>query len=214
MRYRAYSVKDEIKMLDGDVIGAKKTINVAGGGLGNGNAYAEVQVIYIDKEMTKPNAVFYQEFGNNPLRKLIGDDIEWLEDDDFKVLDDGNVEDDSDEEEEEEEDEDEFCMYNGTIASRKQLEYLYRDEFALQKILDKEDADALEYSLAYKCDAGCGKVVGGSSDSDCDRFCKDCMPTDDKEDEEEEEEDKKEFVFHKILDKEDISELLKTMKNN
>ena len=41
--------------------------------------------------------------------------------------------------EEEEEDEDEMCMYKGTIASRKQIKYLYRDEFALQKILDKED---------------------------------------------------------------------------
>ena len=40
---------------------------------------------------------------------------------------------------EEEEDEDEICMYKGTIASRKQLKYLYRLEFALQKNFDEED---------------------------------------------------------------------------
>ena len=34
------------------------------------------------------------------------------------------------------EEEDEMCMYNGTIASKKAIEYLYRDEIALQKILD------------------------------------------------------------------------------
>jgi hypothetical protein len=115
MRYTAYLIKNEFKMLDGDVIGAKKSINVAGGGeevdkmmrwgggLRNGNDYAEVQVIYIDKEMTKPNAVFYQEFGNNPFRKLIGDDVEWVAIGGFKVLNNGKVEDDSDEENEDDE---------------------------------------------------------------------------------------------------------------
>tara|TARA_R110001632_G_scaffold231663_1_gene370656 strand:- start:109 stop:432 length:324 start_codon:yes stop_codon:yes gene_type:complete len=95
MGYTAYSVKDKIiTMTDGYILGAMKSINVGCVGLRNGNAYAEVQVVYMDKDMTKNNAVFYQEFGNNPLRICIGDDIEWGEDDNFKVLNDGKYNDD------------------------------------------------------------------------------------------------------------------------
>tara|TARA_R110000822_G_scaffold108386_2_gene237868 strand:- start:1093 stop:1419 length:327 start_codon:yes stop_codon:yes gene_type:complete len=93
MGYTAYSAKDIIM----------KTINVAGGGLSNGNAYAEIQVIYDDKDMCEIKAVFYEEFGNNHYRKYIGNDIEWGEDDDFKVLNNGKYVDEEDEEEEEDE---------------------------------------------------------------------------------------------------------------
>ena len=97
MGYTAYSSEDIIM----------KRINVAGGGLNNGNAYAEVQIIYMDKDMEEINSVFYEEFGKNPFRKYIGDDIEWVEEYNFKVLNDGKYVDSSDEEEDEEEDEDE-----------------------------------------------------------------------------------------------------------
>ena len=98
-----------------------KRINVAGGGLGNGNAYAEIQVIYEDKDMCEIKAVFYEEFGNNHYRKIIGDDIEWGEDDNFKVLNHGKYVDSSDEEEEDEEEDWETkrcvrCNYLDTLS--------------------------------------------------------------------------------------------------
>ena len=65
---------------------------------------------------------------------------------------------------------------------------LLKDE--LRRNIEEEDDEELEYSLAnhsYKCDGGCGEVVGGSRDSDCDRICKDCML--DQEDEDEDDED-------------------------
>ena len=71
---------------------------VAGGGLGNGNAYAEIQIIYEDTDMEEITDVYYEEFGKNPYRKCIGDDIEWGEGDNFKVLDDGKYVDSDDEE--------------------------------------------------------------------------------------------------------------------
>ena len=80
-----------------------KTIVVAGGGLGNGNAYAEIDIKYKEVEggcwFENIIAVYYKEYGNNPICRLIGDDIEWGEDDTFKVLDDGKYVDDEDEEE-------------------------------------------------------------------------------------------------------------------
>ena len=76
MEYTAYSSEDVYM----------KTIVVSGGGMDcSGATHAEVQVIYKDKDMTEIKAVYYEEFGKNPLRKYIGDDIEWGEDDNFKV---------------------------------------------------------------------------------------------------------------------------------
>ena len=80
MNYTAYSAETNYM----------KSILVSGGGIGNGNAYSEVQVIYKDADMTEIKDVFYEEFGcfenSKPFRKWIGNDIEWGEDDDFKVL--------------------------------------------------------------------------------------------------------------------------------
>ena len=85
MEYTAYSSEDVYM----------KTIVVSGGGMDcSGATHAEVQVIYKDKDMTEIKAVYYEEFGKNPLRKYIGDDIEWGEDDNFKVLNDGKYNDD------------------------------------------------------------------------------------------------------------------------
>ena len=66
-----------------------KRIMVACGGMGNGNAYAEVQVVYLDNNMDEIVGVYYEEFGKNPSRKYIGNEVEWGEDDTFKILEDG-----------------------------------------------------------------------------------------------------------------------------
>ena len=79
-----------------------KRITVAGGGLGNGNAYAVVEILYTDEEMEDVDSVWYKEFGNNPISKRIGNGVKWGEYDTFKILEDGKYVDDSDEEEEEE----------------------------------------------------------------------------------------------------------------
>lgn len=106
MEFTAYAIK------------YTKVINVAGGGLGNGNAYANIEIEYANEKMNEYEitGVFYAEYGRNPYRRKIGRDIEWGEDDDFNVIDDDdNVvnssgdpieDDDDDEDEEDEEDED------------------------------------------------------------------------------------------------------------
>ena len=79
-----------------------KRIEVAGGGMSNGNAYAIVEIIYTDEFMDEVDAVWYKEFGKNPINKRIGNDVEWSDDNDsFKVLEDGEYVDDEDKEEEE-----------------------------------------------------------------------------------------------------------------
>ena len=58
---------------------------VAGGGLVNGNAYAQVEKI--------DDKYYYREYGKNAFRKYIGDKIEWIGDDgDFKVFEEENKE--------------------------------------------------------------------------------------------------------------------------
>jgi hypothetical protein len=71
-----------------------KIINVAGGGLSNGNAYAEIDIKYKEDEsgcwFENIIAVYYKEYGKYPICRLIGDDIEWDDEPDtFKVLKDG-----------------------------------------------------------------------------------------------------------------------------
>ena len=94
-----------------------KVINVAGGGLSNGNAYANIEIEYANEKMNEYEitGVFYAEYGRNPCRRKIGVDIDWGEDDHFNVIDwDGNVVnssgeslmDDTEDEDEEDEDED------------------------------------------------------------------------------------------------------------
>ena len=84
----------------------KKRIMVAGGGMGNGNTYAVVEIFYNDEQMEEVDSVWYKEFGDNPINKRIGNEVEWGDDDTFKILEDGEyVEDEDKEEEEEEEDE-------------------------------------------------------------------------------------------------------------
>ena len=51
---------------------------VAGGGLGNGNAYAQVEL--------ENDKYYYREYGKNPFRKYIGDEIVWLEDGNFRIF--------------------------------------------------------------------------------------------------------------------------------
>lgn len=93
-----------------------KVINVAGGGLGNGNAYANIEIEFKDSDMNEISRVFYAEYGRNPSRRWIGVDIDW--DDDgtsFNVIDENGdvvnssgkaiISDDEDEEDEEDEDE-------------------------------------------------------------------------------------------------------------
>lgn len=119
MLFRAYSVT------------YTKVINVAGGGLSNGNAYANIEIEYKDSDMNEISRVFYAEYGKNPCRKLIGMDIEWRRDDTFNVLDrhgrnvdlSGLVDDEEEEEEEEDEEEEDKLAHHrknvsGTLVSR------------------------------------------------------------------------------------------------
>ena len=76
---------------------------VAGGGMGNGNAYAVIEINYLEDE--EVDSVWYKEFGDNPVCKRIGNGVEWCEYDTFKVLEDGEYVEDEDKEEEEEEEE-------------------------------------------------------------------------------------------------------------
>ena len=82
-----------------------KRIMVAGGWLGNGNARAVVEILYNDEQMEEVDSVWYKEFGKNPISKRIGNEVEWCEDDTFKILEDGEYVEDEDKEEEEEEEE-------------------------------------------------------------------------------------------------------------
>ena len=67
-----------------------KRIMVSGGGIGNGNAYAVIEILYNDEQMEEVDSVWYKEFGNNPISKRIGNEVEWGDDDTFKILEDGN----------------------------------------------------------------------------------------------------------------------------
>jgi hypothetical protein len=93
-----------------------RVINVAGGGLMNGNAYATIEINYTNADLDEVKSVYYCEYGRNPSRNKIGDDIEWGEDDDFNVLNDGEVVDCNgdkiEDEEEEEEEEDTEDIYS------------------------------------------------------------------------------------------------------
>ena len=77
-----------------------KRIMVASGGLNNGNDYAFVVIMYNDQKMEQVDAVWYKEFGNNPISKRIGNEVEWCEDDTFKILENGEYVEDEDKEEE------------------------------------------------------------------------------------------------------------------
>ena len=81
-----------------------KRIMVAGGGIGNGNAYADVEIIYKDEEMLEVDSVWYIEYGDNPIRKRIGNQVEWCEYNTFKILENGEYVEEEDKEEEEQED--------------------------------------------------------------------------------------------------------------
>jgi hypothetical protein len=78
-----------------------KRMMVAGGGMGNGNAYAVVEILYKDEQMEEVDSVWYKEFGDNPISKRIGNEVEWGEYDTFKILEDGKYVEDEDKEEEE-----------------------------------------------------------------------------------------------------------------
>jgi len=93
MVYTAYSC-EQIYM---------KRINVAGGGLNNDNNYAVIEILYNDEQMEEVDSIWYKEFGVNPISKMIGNEVEWCEDDTFKILKDGEYVDEEDEEEEDEE---------------------------------------------------------------------------------------------------------------
>ena len=63
------------------------------------NIPAKMEVIYKDKDMTEIKAVFYEQvLVQKMARKFIGDDIEWCDDKNFKVLNNGKYVDEGDEE--------------------------------------------------------------------------------------------------------------------
>ena len=64
-------------------------IQVAGGGMMNGNAYADIEGEWETIDEYNDGAdgeIYYCEYGNNPCRRLIGEGIEWGDDDNFNVI--------------------------------------------------------------------------------------------------------------------------------
>ena len=79
--YTAYDVKKIYKVI----------INVAGGGMMNGNAYANVEGEWHcedDYNDGEEGEIYYCEYGNNPVRNLIGSRIVYVDEGyRFKVVD-------------------------------------------------------------------------------------------------------------------------------
>ena len=109
-----------------------KRIMVAGGGMGNGNVYAVIEILYDDVDMEEVDSVWYKEFGNNPISKRIGNEVEWCEDDTFKILEDGEYVDDEDKEDEDNEE-----------------DYLWEHKMKMTDVLD----DVLQFSNIYSLTA-------------------------------------------------------------
>ena len=143
-----------------------KRIMVAGGGMGNGNAYAVVEILYNDEQMEEVDSVWYKEFGDNPVNKRIGNEVEWGEYDTFKILEDGEYVEEEDKEEEEEEDEDaiislekSFDMWisiqiktNPLFTEDEELDFLKEecDDMRIVKIVfDKRYADEESLICCY-----------------------------------------------------------------
>ena len=66
----------------------KVVINVAGGGLMNGNAYANIEGEWETEEeyeTGEEGEIYYCEYGSNPSRRCVGTRIIWGEDDKFNV---------------------------------------------------------------------------------------------------------------------------------
>jgi len=146
-----------------------KRFNVAGGGLMNGNAYANIEVEYegdSDYWFENIKKVYYIEYGKNYKKELIGDDIEWTDNpDEFKVLKDGKYIDEDEEEEEEEENE--FCWdivvqdpYNKSLNIHDKVFYKLEDaeEYCNYFKLDKsiirkfEKSEDGEFNFDYGVD--------------------------------------------------------------
>ena len=76
--YRAYDLKKVYKV----------NIRVAGGGMSNGNSYANIEGHYNNEEdfdNGEEGDIFYCEYGSNPIRKHVGKRIVWGEDDNFNI---------------------------------------------------------------------------------------------------------------------------------
>jgi len=76
--YYAYSLEKEYKVI----------INVAGGGMMNGNAYANIEGEWETEEDYNngiEGEIFYCEYGRNEVRKYVGKRIVWGEDDNFNI---------------------------------------------------------------------------------------------------------------------------------
>lgn len=76
--YYAYGLKKVYKVV----------INVAGGGMGNGNAYANIEGEWEteeDFENGEEGDIFYCEYGSNPCRNYVGKRIVFGEDDGFNI---------------------------------------------------------------------------------------------------------------------------------
>ena len=76
--YGAYSLEKMFKIV----------IMVAGGGLGNGNAYANIECEYKTEEEYETGEegdIYYCEYGSNPVRCHVGTRIVWGEEDKFNV---------------------------------------------------------------------------------------------------------------------------------
>ena len=138
-----------------------KRIMVAGGGMGNGNAYAVVEILYNDEQMEEVDSVWYKEFGNNPICKRIGNEVEWGDDDTFKILEDGEYVEDEDKEEEDAINslEKSFDMWlsiqiktNPLFTEDEELEFLKEecDDIRIVKIVfDKRYADEESLICCY-----------------------------------------------------------------
>lgn len=76
--YNAYSISSLYKVV----------MNVAGGGLMNGNAYANIEGEWKTEEdfnNGEEGVIYYCEYGNNPIRQYKGSRIVWGEEDNFNI---------------------------------------------------------------------------------------------------------------------------------
>ena len=180
-----------------------KRINVAGGGLSNGNAYAVIEILYNDEQMEEVDGVWYKEFGKNPISKRIGNEVEWCDDDTFKILEDGEYVEDEDKEEEEEEEEEEEDE-DAINSLEKSLDMWIKIQSKTNPLFTEDEE--LEF-LKEECDdIRIVKIVFDKryTDEECLIDCYD-IETDtiiykyeEQEEEEEEEDEDKEEVKNKI----------------
>lgn len=64
----------------------------------------------------------------------------------------------------------------------------FRENYSYEKYKEEEEDNDDKWCLShppYRCDGGCGKIMGSPNDDECDRICDDCKEEDKTDDESE-----------------------------